>query len=55
MKANCTTKGAGLVFKKAEEERLLVENTKLKRQLAEQTAELAIIKKATAYFARNLK
>ena len=41
--------------KSAVEERLLAENARLKRQLAEQAEELAIIKKATAYFARNLK
>ncbi len=39
----------------AEEERLLVENTRLKRQLAEQAEELAILKKAAAYFAKSLK
>jgi transposase len=32
-----------------------VENARLKRQLAEREEELAILKKATAYFARNLK
>ena len=36
----------------AVEERLLVENARLKRQLAE---ELAIVKKAAAYFAKSLK
>ena len=41
--------------KSAVEERLLVENARLKRQLAEQNEELAIVKKAAAYFARNLK
>ena len=39
----------------AVEERLLVENTRLKRQLAEQAEELAIVKKAAAYFAKSLK
>ena len=39
----------------AEEERLLVENTRLKRQLAEQAEELAILKKAAAYFAKSQK
>jgi transposase len=37
------------------EQRLSVENARLKRQLAEREEELAILKKATAYFARNLK
>ena len=37
------------------EERLSVENARLKRQLAEREEELAILKKATAYFAKNLK
>ena len=39
----------------AEEERLLVENTRLKRQLAEQAEELVILKKAAAYFAKSQK
>jgi len=34
---------------------LAEENARLKRQLAEQAEELAIVKKAAAYFARNLK
>ena len=33
---------------------LVEENARLKRLLAEQTEELAILKKAAAYFARNL-
>lgn len=37
------------------EERLAVENARLKRQLAEQAEELAILKKAAAYFAKSLK
>jgi transposase len=37
------------------EERLLVESVRLKRQLAEQAKELAIVKKAAAYFAKSLK
>lgn len=41
--------------KSAVEERLLVENARLKRQLAECDEELAIIKKAAACFAKNLK
>lgn len=39
----------------AVEDRLLVENARLKRQLAEQAEELAIVKKAAAYFAKSLK
>lgn len=39
----------------AVEERLLVENARLKRQLAEQAEELAIVKKAATYFAKSLK
>lgn len=31
------------------------ENARLKRQVAEQAEELAILKKATAYFAKGLK
>ncbi len=34
---------------------LLAENAKLKRQLADQQEEMAILKKASAYFARNQK
>jgi len=41
--------------KSAAEERLLVENARLKRQLAEQAEELAILKKAAAYFAKSQK
>ena len=41
--------------KSAMEERLLVENARLKRQLAEQAEELVIVKKAAAYFAKSLK
>ena len=41
--------------KSAVEEQLLVENARLKRQLAEQAEELAIVKKATEYFAGSLK
>lgn len=39
----------------AVEERLLVKNARLKRQLAEQAEELAIVKKAATYFAKSLK
>ena len=34
---------------------MAVENARLKRQLAEQTEELAILKKAAAYFAKHQK
>lgn len=34
-------------------QQLLAENAKLKRQLSEQAEELAILKKAAAYFAKN--
>lgn len=37
------------------EERLALENARLKRQLAEQAEELAILKKAAAYFAKSMK
>ena len=39
----------------AAEDRLQIENAKLKQQLAEQKEELALLKKASAYFARNQK
>ena len=37
------------------ERNLAAENARLKRQLAEQAEELAILKKAAAYFAKSLK
>lgn len=37
------------------ENRLLAENARLKRELAEQKEELTLLKKASAYFARNQK
>ena len=37
------------------EQALAAENARLKRQVAEQTEELAILKKAAAYFAKNQK
>jgi len=40
--------------KGAAEQALTVENARLKRQLAERDQELAIVKKAAAYFAKNL-
>jgi len=36
-------------------QRLLEENVRQKRQLAEQAEELAILKKAAAYFAKGMK
>ena len=41
--------------KSAVEERLLMKNARIKRQLAEQAEELAILKKAAAYFAKSQK
>jgi len=37
------------------EQRLAAENVRLKRQLAERDEEVAILKKAAAYFAKSLK
>jgi transposase len=37
------------------EKELLAENTRLKRQLAKKDEDLAILKKAAAYFAKSLK
>lgn len=37
------------------EAKLALENARLKRQIAEQAEELAILKKAAAYFAKSLK
>lgn len=37
------------------ERQVLQENVRLKRQVAEQAEELAILKKAAAYFAKGLK
>jgi transposase len=39
----------------AAEDPLRIENARLKKQLAEQAEELAIIKKAAAFFAKSLK
>jgi transposase len=38
-----------------QQQQLEAENARLKRQLAEQAEELAILKKAAAYFAKNVK
>jgi len=38
-----------------EEQRLAAENARLKRELAEKAEELAILKKAAAYFAKHQK
>jgi transposase len=37
------------------EQKLAAENARLKRQLAEQAEELAIVKKAATYFAKSLR
>ncbi|WLQ16588.1 transposase [Hahella aquimaris] len=37
------------------EQQLAQENARLKRQLAEQAEELAVLKKAAAYFAKSVK
>ena len=37
------------------DQQLATENARLKRQLAEQAEELAILKKAAAYFAKSVK
>jgi transposase len=37
------------------EQQVATENARLKRQLADQTEELAILKKAAAYFAKNVR
>ena len=37
------------------EEKLVLENARLKRQLADQAEELAILKKAAAYFTKSLR
>jgi len=39
----------------AVEDRLAIEYARLKRQVAEQAEELAILKKAAAYFAKSMK
>jgi transposase len=39
----------------AVDQQLATENARLKRQLAEQAEELAILKKAAAYFAKSVK
>ena len=38
-----------------EHEKILTENIRLKRELAERAEELAILKKAAAYFAKSVK
>ncbi len=58
MTLNCIPGGAKHVLRQetsAAEDLLRIENARLKKQLAEQAEELAIIKKAAAYFARSLK
>ena len=47
-------KGQLLQRKGEVEQKLVTENARLKRLLAEKEQEVAILKKASAYFARNL-
>ena len=48
------TKAQTVARRTETEQALAVENARLKRQLAEKEQEVAILKKASAYFARNL-
>lgn len=49
------TKAKQLIDTGEREQQLADENVRLKRQLAEQAEELALVKKAAAYFAKHLK
>lgn len=49
------TKAKQLMDTGVREQQLADENVRLKRQLAEQAEELALVKKAAAYFAKHLK
>jgi transposase len=49
------SKAHAVANQSAVDQRLAAENAKLKRQVASQAEELAILKKAAAYFARELK
>jgi len=49
------TKAKQLMDTGEREQQLADENVRLKRQLAEQAEELALVKKAAAYFAKHLK
>ena len=49
------TKARQLMDSGEREQQLADENVRLKRQLAEQAEELALVKKAAAYFAKHLK
>lgn len=49
------TKAKQLIDTGEREQQLADENVRLKRQLAEQAEELAMVKKAAAYFAKHLK
>lgn len=48
-------KGRTLQSQSEREQQVLAENLRLKRQLAERDEEVAILKKATAYFAKSHK
>ena len=50
-----TTEVNGVVVDRAEGGKAIVQNVRLKRQLADQAEELAILKKAAAYFAKHQK
>lgn len=48
-------KGREQLSQSEREQQVLTENARLKRQLAEREEEVAILKKATAYFAKHHK
>lgn len=48
-------KGRAQMSQSEREQQVLAENARLKRQLAEREEEVAILKKATAYFAKSHK
>ena len=52
---NWRTKGREQLSHSEREQQVLAENARLKRQLAEREEEVAILKKATAYFAKHHK
>lgn len=52
---NWRVKARLLQTQSAVEQQLATENVRLKRQLAQQAEELAIVKKAAVYFAKSLK
>jgi transposase len=51
---NWRSKAFGKLTQADREQKLATENVRLKRRLAEQEEELAIVKKAAQYFAREL-